>query len=71
MGKTKEQKLPKWFDGILYEIGDEVSNPYSGERIELTHKASNREVFAKGAIRAAIWGSVKEPGFYSMRDVLK
>jgi 4-hydroxy-tetrahydrodipicolinate reductase len=41
-----------------------------GERIELTHKASNRDIFAKGAIRAAIWGSAKEPGFYSMRDVL-
>lgn len=41
-----------------------------GERIELTHKASNRNVFAKGAVRAAIWGSAKEPGFYSMRDVL-
>lgn len=41
-----------------------------GERVELTHKASNRDVFAKGAIRAAIWGSIKEPGFYSMRDVL-
>lgn len=41
-----------------------------GERVELTHKASNREVFAKGAIRAAIWGSAKQPGFYSMRDVL-
>lgn len=42
-----------------------------GERIELSHKASNRDVFAKGAIRAAIWGSIKDPGFYSMRDVLK
>lgn len=42
----------------------------SGERIELTHKASNRDIFAKGAIRAAIWGSAKNPGFYSMRDVL-
>ncbi|MBL6664529.1 MAG: 4-hydroxy-tetrahydrodipicolinate reductase [Rickettsiales bacterium] len=42
-----------------------------GERIELSHKASNRDVFAKGAIRAAIWGSIKESGFYSMRDVLK
>jgi len=42
-----------------------------GERVELTHKASNRNIFAKGAIRAAIWGSVREPGFYSMRDVLK
>ncbi|MBU6339657.1 MAG: 4-hydroxy-tetrahydrodipicolinate reductase [Rickettsiales bacterium] len=41
-----------------------------GERVELTHKASNRDVFAKGAIRAAIWGSAKQPGFYSMRDVL-
>jgi len=42
-----------------------------GERVELTHKASNRDVFAKGAIRAAIWGSIQDPGFYSMRDVLK
>ena len=42
-----------------------------GERIELTHKASNRDIFAKGALRAAIWGSAKEPGFYSMRDVLR
>lgn len=41
-----------------------------GERIELNHKASNRDVFAKGAIRAAIWGSVRKAGFYSMRDVL-
>ncbi len=42
-----------------------------GERVELTHKASNRDIFAKGAIRAAIWGSVQEAGFYNMRDVLK
>lgn len=41
-----------------------------GERVELSHKASNRDIFAKGAIRAAIWGSAKQPGFYSMRDVL-
>ncbi len=41
-----------------------------GERVELTHKASNRDIFAKGAIRAAIWGSAKSAGFYSMRDVL-
>lgn len=42
----------------------------NGERIELTHKASSRDIFAKGAIRAAIWGTAKNPGFYSMRDVL-
>ena len=41
-----------------------------GERLELVHKASNRDIFAKGAIRAAIWGSAKKAGFYSMRDVL-
>jgi len=41
-----------------------------GERLELTHKASNRDIFAQGAIRAAIWASAQNPGFYSMRDVL-
>ncbi len=41
-----------------------------GERVELSHKASNRDIFAKGAIRAAIWGSAQKSGFYSMRDVL-
>ncbi len=41
-----------------------------GERVELTHKASNRDIFAKGAIRAAIWGSAQKAGFYSMREVL-
>lgn len=42
----------------------------NGERIELTHKAQNRDIFAKGAIRAAIWASGQKPGFYSMRNVL-
>ena len=41
-----------------------------GERVELTHKASNRDIYARGAIRAAIWGSAKENGFYTMKDVL-
>jgi 4-hydroxy-tetrahydrodipicolinate reductase len=45
-----------------------------GERVELSHKASNRDIYARGSIRAAIWGSGKrsnqESGFYSMRDVL-
>ncbi len=42
----------------------------NGERIELTHKASSRDVFASGAVRAAIWGSNQKPGFYLMKDVL-
>jgi 4-hydroxy-tetrahydrodipicolinate reductase len=41
-----------------------------GERIELTHKASSREVFARGAVKAALWTRGQEPGLYSMMDVL-
>jgi 4-hydroxy-tetrahydrodipicolinate reductase len=41
-----------------------------GERVELTHKASTRETFAKGALRAAKWASTQKPGLYDMRDVL-
>jgi 4-hydroxy-tetrahydrodipicolinate reductase len=42
----------------------------SGERIEFTHKASSREVFARGALKAAEWIVGKPPGIYSMNDVL-
>jgi 4-hydroxy-tetrahydrodipicolinate reductase len=41
-----------------------------GERVELTHKASSRQIFARGAVRAALWGRGKAPGLYSMQDVL-
>lgn len=41
-----------------------------GERLEITHKASSRDTFAMGAIRAAIWVVGKQPGMYSMMDVL-
>lgn len=41
-----------------------------GERVELVHKASNRGCFAGGALRAAEWLVSKEPGFYSMREML-
>jgi 4-hydroxy-tetrahydrodipicolinate reductase len=40
------------------------------ERIEITHKASSRAVFARGAVRAARWAIGKPPGVYAMRDVL-
>lgn len=40
------------------------------ERIELTHKATDRSIFARGAVRAAIWTQGKPPGLYSMLDVL-
>lgn len=41
-----------------------------GERIELTHRASSRQTFAKGALRAAKWLKGKPNGLYSMNDVL-
>lgn len=41
-----------------------------GERVELTHKASSRAIFARGAVRAAAWSVGKEPGVYSIREVL-
>ena len=41
-----------------------------GERIEITHKASSRDTFARGALRAAIWVSGKPAGLYDMQDVL-
>jgi len=40
------------------------------ERIELTHRAEDRTMFAQGAIKAALWARGKPPGFYSMTDVL-
>jgi 4-hydroxy-tetrahydrodipicolinate reductase len=42
-----------------------------GERVELTHKASSREAFASGALRAAQWVVGKKPGIYDMQDVLE
>jgi 4-hydroxy-tetrahydrodipicolinate reductase len=41
-----------------------------GERLELTHRAASREIFARGALRAAKWIVGKPPGLYSMQDVL-
>lgn len=46
-----------------YFIGEE-------ERIEITHRAANRSIFARGALRAAQWIAGKPPGSYGMRDVL-
>ncbi|MFV0276729.1 MAG: 4-hydroxy-tetrahydrodipicolinate reductase [Parahaliea sp.] len=41
-----------------------------GERIEITHKASSRMSFARGAVRAASWLAGRKPGLYDMQDVL-
>jgi 4-hydroxy-tetrahydrodipicolinate reductase len=41
-----------------------------GERLELSHKAEDRMIFARGALRAALWARGRKPGIYSMTDVL-
>ena len=41
-----------------------------GERIELTHKATSRTIYARGAVRAALWTKGRGPGLYAMADVL-
>jgi 4-hydroxy-tetrahydrodipicolinate reductase len=42
----------------------------AGERIELGHRAEDRSLFAKGAVKAALWAFDKKPGYYTMADVL-
>lgn len=42
----------------------------NAERIELSHKAESREIFARGAVRSALWAHGKPPGLYDMNDVL-
>jgi 4-hydroxy-tetrahydrodipicolinate reductase len=52
-------------------VGDHsviFAGPY--ERIELVHKAEDRMIFARGALKAALWGRNRKPGLYSMADVL-
>jgi 4-hydroxy-tetrahydrodipicolinate reductase len=41
-----------------------------GERIELAHRAEDRSIYARGAVKAALWGMSRKPGLYSMVDVL-
>jgi 4-hydroxy-tetrahydrodipicolinate reductase len=40
------------------------------ERLELTHIAADRMIFARGALHAALWAAKQKPGLYSMMDVL-
>jgi 4-hydroxy-tetrahydrodipicolinate reductase len=42
----------------------------TAERIELVHKAEDRMIFARGAVKAALWARGRKPGLYSMTDVL-
>lgn len=62
--------------GILAMRGGDVVGDHTvhflglGERLEITHRASSRETLARGAVRAALWLRERDPGLYSMQDVL-
>ncbi len=62
--------------GIMTLRGGDVVGDHTvifaglGERIELTHRASNRDCLARGAVRAGIWLGKRDRGLYSMADVL-
>jgi 4-hydroxy-tetrahydrodipicolinate reductase len=52
-------------------VGDhQVIFAGSGERLELAHRAEDRGIFARGAVKAALWGHGRKPGHYNMADVL-
>ena len=52
-------------------IGDHTATfAIEDERLEISHKAQSRQIFARGAVHAALWSAGKEPGFYTMFDVL-
>jgi len=71
VGPRKEEEI-----GMFAVRGGDVIGDHTvhllglGERLELTHRATNRDLFARGAIRAARFLIGKAPGRYSMRDVL-
>jgi 4-hydroxy-tetrahydrodipicolinate reductase len=53
---------------VVGEHGVIFAGPH--ERIELTHRAEDRGLFARGAVRAALWAQGRKPGYYTMADVL-
>lgn len=67
---------PPWQIGVQTLRGGDVVGEHTvffcgeGERLELTHRATSREQFARGAVRAAAWIAGKPPGLYDMADVL-
>jgi len=55
------------------DVAGEHSVIFAGpqERLELTHRATSRSIFARGAVRAALWLAKQPPGFYSLDDLFK
>ena len=69
MSITK-QKLPDWFNGELYEEGDTVTNPYSGESIELNNVELSMYDFVNGANFVIEMGSRNQKLLKELQDGL-
>ena len=67
---TTKQKLPDWFNGELYEEGDVVKNPYSGESIELNNVELSMYDFGMGATFIVEMGSRNEKLIKELQDGL-
>ena len=60
---TNGKPLPKWFDGEIYNEGDTVSNPYTGESIDLTAEQLSMYDFIIGA------STIMEMGMYAPKNI--
>ena len=69
VSKTKEQKIPKWFDGTIYKEGDIVRNRFSGEEYELNNVELSMYDFVMGASITAEMGIFNTPNH--MKDLRK
>tara|TARA_R100001129_G_C5195387_1_gene212070 strand:+ start:61 stop:318 length:258 start_codon:yes stop_codon:yes gene_type:complete len=67
---TTKQKLPDWFDGELYKEGSEVTNPYSGESIELNNVELSMYDFVMGATFVIEMGSRNQKTIKELQDGL-
>ena len=67
---TTKQKLPDWFDGELYKEGSEVTNPYSGESIELNNVELSMYDFVMGAAFVIEMGSRNQKTIKELQDGL-
>ncbi|MBF0217917.1 MAG: 4-hydroxy-tetrahydrodipicolinate reductase [Gammaproteobacteria bacterium] len=74
-GRSEQERQPQTIGFETIRAGDIVGEhtvmfAATGERLEITHKASSRMTFAKGAVRAAHWLADQPPALYTMQDVL-
>ena len=67
MSKTKEQKLPKWFDGQIYDKGAVVQNRFGGAEIELNNIELSMYDFVMGASIIVEMGMSKNPPIKDLR----